>query len=98
MLVPMASPELPPATSYAVVLLPSPVCFSDRRAPLVSRRAQAGADVGRAASGPRWRMRACASQATVFFRAGPAVVIRFSILFCFMLFTDLSTYSKMCIS
>ena len=83
---PMASLELPPATSYAVVLLPSPVCFSDRRAPLVSRRAQAGAG-----HGPRrfWATLSAdtrASQATVFFWAGPAVVVRFSILFCFILF------------
>ena len=46
-LAPMASPELPPATSYAVVPSSSPVCLSDRRAPLVSCRAQAGAGVGR---------------------------------------------------
>ena len=46
MLAPMASPELPSAMSYAVVLLSSPVYVSDRRAPLVSRRAQAGAGVG----------------------------------------------------
>ena len=86
MLVPMASPELPPATSYAVVLLPSPVCFSDRRAPLVSRRAQAGAD-----RGPRhfWAALSAdtrASRAAVFVRAGPAVVVRFPFLFCFILF------------
>ena len=47
-LAPMASSELPPATSYAVVLLSSPVCLTDSRDPLVSRRAEAGADLGRA--------------------------------------------------
>ena len=83
-LVPMASPEPPPAMSYAVVLLASPVCLAVLRDPLVSRRAQAGADVGRAASGPRWRMRARASRAAESFRAGPAVVIRFST--CLVLF------------
>ena len=70
---PMASSELPPATSYAVVLPSSPVCLAVLRDPLVSRRAQAGAGVGRTSSGPRWRMRACASRAAVFFRAGPTV-------------------------
>ena len=49
----MASLELPPAMSYAVVLPSSPVCLAVLRDPLVSRRAQAGAGVGRAVSGPR---------------------------------------------
>ena len=82
----MASPELPPVTSYAVILLPSPICFSDRRAPLVSRRAQAGADRGPRHFWAALSADACASWAAVFFRAGPAVVVRFSILFCFILF------------
>ena len=86
MLVPMASPELPPATSYAVVLLPSPVCFSDRRAPLVSRCAQAGAGRGPHHFWAALSADAHASRAVVFFRAGPAVVVRFSIVFCFILF------------
>ena len=47
-LAPMASPELPPATSYAVVLPSSPVCLAVLRDPLVSHRAQAGAGLGRA--------------------------------------------------
>ena len=69
-LVPMASAELPPATSYVVVLLASRVCLAVLRDPLVSRRAQAGADLGRAVF---WAALARASRATVFFRAGPAV-------------------------
>ena len=95
MLALMASPELPPATSYAVVLPSSPVRLSVLRDPLVSRRAQAGTDVGRTVF---WAALARASRAAVFFRAGPAVVVRFSIFVLFILFTDLSTYSKMCIS
>ena len=67
---PMASSELPPATSYAVVLLASPVCLDVLRDPLVSRRAQAGADLGHAVF---WAALARASRAAVFFRAGPAV-------------------------
>ena len=69
-LVPMASPEPPPAMSYAVVLLASPVCLAVLRDPLVSRRAQAGADQGHAVF---WAALARASRAAVFFRAGPAV-------------------------
>ena len=85
-LAPMASPELPPATSYVVVLLSSHVCLSDRRAPLVSRRAQAGAGRGPRHFWATLSADARASRAAVFFRAGPAVVVRFSILFCFILF------------
>ena len=69
-LAPMASLELPPATSYAVVLLSSPVCLADSRDPFVSSRAQAGADLGDAVF---WATLARASRAAVFFRAGPAV-------------------------
>ena len=47
-LAPMASLELPPATSSAVVPSSSPVCLAVLRDPLVSRRAQAGANLGRA--------------------------------------------------
>ena len=82
-LAPMASPELPPATSYAVVPSSSPVCLAVLRDPLVSRRAQAGANLGRAEF---WAALAHALWAAVFFRASPAVVVRFSILFCFILF------------
>jgi len=80
-LAPMASPELPPAMSYAVVPSSSPVCLADSRDPFVSRRDQAGADLGHAVF---WAALARASRAVVFFRAGPAVVIRFSI--CLVLF------------
>ena len=83
---PMASPELPPAMSYAVVLLPSPVCFSDRRTPLVSRRTQAGAGRGPRHFWAALSADARASRAAVFFWASPAVVVRFSILFYFILF------------
>ena len=69
-LVPVASPELPPATSYAIVLLASPVCLAISRDPFVSHRAQAGADLGHAVF---WAALARASRAAVFFRAGPAV-------------------------
>ena len=86
MLALMASPELPPATSYAVILLPSPVCFSDRRAPLVSRRTQAGADRGPRRFWATLSTDARALRAAVFFRAGPAVAIRVFKLFCFVLF------------
>ena len=77
MLAPMASPELPPATSYAVVPSSSPVCLAVLRDPLVSHRAQAGTSLGRAEF---WAALARALWAAVFFRAGPAVVIRFSIV------------------
>ena len=53
---PLDSPELSPATSYAVVFLPSPACLSVAWDPCVSRRSQAGASVGRVAFGPRQRM------------------------------------------
>ena len=46
-LAPMASPELPPTTSYAVVPSSSPVCLAVLRDPLVSRQAEAGVNVGR---------------------------------------------------
>ena len=67
---PMDSPELPPATSYAVVLPSSPVYLTVLRDPLVSRRAEAGADLGRAVF---WAALARASRAAVFFWAGPTV-------------------------
>ena len=68
MLAPMASPELPPATSYAVVLLSSPFCLTDSRDPFVSRRAQAGADLGRTVF---WAALVRASWAAIAFQAGP---------------------------
>ena len=43
---PLTSPEEPPATSYAVVFLRSPVCFSVTWGPLVSRRAEGGSQRG----------------------------------------------------
>ena len=82
-LVPMASPELSSATIYAVVLLASPVCLAVLRDPLVSRRAQAGAGLGRAEF---WATLERALWAAVFFRAGPAVAIRVFKLFYFVLF------------
>ena len=95
MLVPMASPELPSATSYAVVLLASPVCLAVLRDPLVSRRAQAGA--GR---GPR-HVLGCASACFAGRRVFPGRTSSWlGFPFCFVLFffTDLSTDSKMYIS
>ena len=70
---PLTSPEEPPATSCAAVSFSSPVCLSDRRAPLVSRRVQAGAGPGL-----RRVWATLASLARVcgppFLRAGPPVV------------------------
>ena len=40
------SPEEPPATSYAIVFLRSPICLSVARVPHVIRRPQAGARPG----------------------------------------------------
>ena len=67
-LAPMASPELPPATSYAVVLLSSPVCLADSRDPFVSSRAQAGANLGHVVF---WATLARALRAVESVRAGP---------------------------
>jgi len=92
---PMASPELPPATSYVVVPSSSPVCLAVLRDPLVSRRAQVGAGLGRAEF---WAALACALWAAVFFRAGPAVGLGFPFCFVLFFFTDLCTNLKMCIS
>ena len=64
----MASLDLPPAMSYAVVLLASPVCLADSRDPFVSSHAQAGADLGRAVF---WAALARASRAAESFWAGP---------------------------
>ena len=50
---PLDSPELSPATSYAIVFLPSPACLSIAWDPRVSRRSQAEVRVGRVAFGPR---------------------------------------------
>ena len=54
--VPLDSPELPPATSYAVVFLPSPACLSVAWDPRVSRRSQAGVSMGRVVFGPHQRV------------------------------------------
>ena len=53
---PLDSPELSPATSYAVVFLPSPARLSVAWDPRVSRRSQAGVSAGRVAFGPRQRV------------------------------------------
>ena len=95
---PMASPELSPATSHAVVFSSSPACLSVLRDSRVSRRTQAGTGVGRAASGPCWHLQTHALWAAVFFQAGPAVGLGFPFSGCFILFTDLCIYSKMSIS
>ena len=51
---PLTSPEEPPATSYAVVFLRSPVCLAVARAPFVSRRAEGGSQTWAALCfGPR---------------------------------------------
>ena len=47
---PSGSPEESPAMSFAAALFSSPACLSDRRAPLISRRTQAGAWLGRASA------------------------------------------------
>jgi len=95
---PLDSPELSPATSYAVVFLPSPVCLSVAWGPLVSRRAEGG-------SQPRLRRvwAALASLARVcgppdLFGPAQQVELGFQIHFCFILFTDLCRDSKICIS
>ena len=54
---PLDSSELSPATSYAVVFLPSPACLSVTWDPHVSHRSQVGVSVGRVAFGPRQCMR-----------------------------------------
>ena len=58
--VPLDSPERPPAMSYAAVRSSFPACLSIAWDPRVSRRSQAGASVGRAILGRacvRLRMR-----------------------------------------
>ena len=65
------SPEESPSASFAVfsaVEATSPVCLADSRDPFVSRRDQAGADLGHAVF---WAALACASQAAESFQAGP---------------------------
>ena len=54
--VPLDSPERPPATSYAAIRSSSPACLSDAWDPLVSRRSQARVSVGRVMFGPRQRV------------------------------------------
>ena len=53
---PLDSPELSPATSYAVVFLPSPACLSVAWDPCVSHRSQAGVSVGHVVFGQRQRV------------------------------------------
>ena len=82
---PMASPELPPAMSYAVVLPSSPVCLAVLRDPVVSHRAKAGADLGRTVC---WAALARALRAAELFRAGP-VADRVSIFVLFYSFSQI---------
>ena len=91
---PLDSPELSPATSYAVVFLPSPARLSVAWDPRVSRCSQAGVSVGRVAFGPRQRV----FRGPPCFWAGPAVELGFQHCFGFILFTDLCIDSKICIS
>ena len=65
---PMASPELPPATSCAAVFSSSPACLIDSGAPLSVAEAEAGASPR-----PRrvWAALARASRAAESVRAGP---------------------------
>ena len=53
---PLDSSELSPATSYAVVFLPSPACLSVAWDPCVSHRSQAGVSVGHVVFGQRQRV------------------------------------------
>jgi len=53
---PLDSSELSPATSYAVVFLPSLACLSVAWDLRVSRRSQAGVSVGLVEFGPRQRV------------------------------------------
>ena len=55
--VPLDSPERPPATNYAAIRSSSPACLSVTRAPLSAAAAEAGASLGCAVSGPRQRLR-----------------------------------------
>ena len=54
--VPLDSPERPPAMSYSAIRSSSPACLSVAWDPRVSRRSQAGVSVGHAAFGPRQRV------------------------------------------
>ena len=95
---PLTSPEEPPATSCAVVFLPSPICLSVAWGPLVSHRAK-----GRSQPGLR---RVWATPAPAYARVLWATVpsgrpnsrVGFQIYFWFILFTDLCIDSKICIS
>ena len=56
-IVPLDSPERPPATNYAAVRSSSPAYLSVTRAPLSAAAAEAGASLGCAVSRPRQRLR-----------------------------------------
>ena len=95
--VPLDSPERPPATRDAAVRSSSPACLSVTRAPLSAAAAEAGASLGCTVSGPRQRLHVlcgppCPSGRPSYSSLG------FQKLFCFILFTDLCIDSKICIS
>ena len=95
---PLDSPELSPATSYAVVFLLSPACVTIARAPFVSRCCRGRSQPGPRCSGLCWhRLRMRCGPPDLF---GPAqqVELGFQIHFCFILFTELCIDSKICIS
>jgi len=54
--VPLDSPERPPATSYAAIRSSSPACLSIAWDPRVSHHSQAGVNMRRVAFGPRQRV------------------------------------------
>ena len=84
--VPLDSPERPPATSYAAVRSSSPAYLSVTRAPLSAAAAETGASLGYAVSGPRQRLRTRARCGPPFFRAGPVAEIGFLICVLFYSF------------
>ena len=86
-LVLMASPELPPAMSYVIALLPSPVCLSDLQGSLVSSYAQAGAGRGPCHFWAVLSADARTSWAAELFRDGPAVAGQVSIFILFYSFS-----------
>ena len=92
---PSGLPEGSPAMSFAAALFSSPVCLSVGRDPRVSHHGRGGS-----LAGPRrlWAAPALASRAAVLRAGPPAVELIFLFVFCFILFTDLGIYSKICSS
>ena len=95
--VPLDSPERPPATNYAAVRSSSPACLSVTRAPLLAAAAEAGASLGCAVSGLRQHLRVLCGPPCPSGQPSSSS-LGFQKLFCFILFTDLCIDSKICIS